>query len=216
MKNYDIKSATADLSLKQKIVLKEKRLAFLVSNMFKRVSLGFTIKKNLLEANLANKRVENAEKEIEKREAIAPLREEAVAQRDAIVARKIIPIDEKIGNKEAAIDKVNNNDNIDADTKRYIIKAYKKDIEKLEAQKSRVSRSPRRLLISAIFLQKLVVNRKNKLIKTIEDRIVEQQVGQQLKKIEEVSAKPTEDSSFQPATKQEAVVENHVEDINLT
>lgn len=145
MKNYDIKNATAELSLKQKIVVIKKRLAFLVSNMFSRISKGYNTKVQELKASIDS------------------VRQVAEIEKQAIVKEKLDNIEEKIQVKEDVATQVKQNSEIPDNEKGYIVKAYEDDIESLRNKQTRVSAAPRRLLISKIFLQKLIINKKNKI-----------------------------------------------------
>lgn len=186
MKNYDIKSATAELSLKQKIVVSGKRLAFLVPNMFNRIGKGFSGKIKQFKVHKEETQVED--KNTEKNAML----EEAKAQVSAVNYEKAASIEEKIQNKEEKVVEVKQNENISDNVKNYIIKAYESDIDNLREKQARVSSSPRRLLISKIFLQKLIANRKSKIIKNRQDK----KIDKELKKAESREVSSIDDAKL--------------------
>lgn len=159
MKNYDIKNATSDLSLKQKIVVSKKRLAFLVSNMFSRISKGYNAKIQELKTSFEN------------------VHQEAETEKKEIVKVKLDNIEEKVETKEEAIIQVKQSNELSNNEKNYIVKAYEDDIESLREKQVRVSAAPRRLLISKIFLQKLVANRKNKIVQKRINKKIEEKLS---------------------------------------
>lgn len=146
MKNYDIKSATAELSTTQKIVVNAKRIAFLVPNMFNKLSGGF------------RKKVENFKSSVDVQNALA----EAEEVKNEVVENKIVAIEEKIERKEEAVAQTQADEAIPEKTKNYIVKAYEADIEELNKKAIRVEYAPRRLLISTVFIQKLFTNRRKR------------------------------------------------------
>lgn len=159
MKNYDIKCATADLSLKQKVKFSMHRLAYLVSNMYSRVSKGYNVK------------VEELKKSIK----IAS--EQAEIEKEAVAEEKAANIEERIQAKEEAIVQVKQSAVIPDNDKSYIVKGHAEDIDALREKQAKVLTAPRKLLISKIFLQKLIVNRKNKIIQRREDKAIEKELN---------------------------------------
>lgn len=157
MKNYEIKNATAELSIEKKISIKVKRIAFLVPNMFSKLRSGFIKKASLLKQGMESIKQVVAE-------PVAQAVSEAKVVREEVNEQKAAKVDEKIERKEDAMVQVKKMDTISATNKNYIVKAYESEIERLYNRKARVSTSPRRLLISTVFLQKLIANRKRKFI----------------------------------------------------
>lgn len=166
MKNYEIKNATADLSLNQKIVVSGKRLAYLVPNMFNKVLNGFKkmskIPGKVLDgvSNIAT----NIGNSIAESSSIQTALQDAQIVREDIAAKQIAGYEEKRAQKEEAIAAIKVNENLTNEQKSYIIKAYETDIQRLQSKSARVSSAPRRLLISTVFIGKLISNSRNKRI----------------------------------------------------
>lgn len=148
MKNYDIKNAAAELSVGKKIKVGAKRIAFLVPNMFGKLRSGFK-RKISLSASKFN---------------IEEAKEQAQIVKEEVVEEKVAKIDEGIQAKEQAMEQVQAATNLDEKMKAYIVKEYASDIAKLTEKRARVSSTPRKLLISTVFLRKLVTNRAKKFI----------------------------------------------------
>lgn len=144
MKNYEIKSAMAELSVKQKLKVNSGRIAFLVQDVFRKLKSGFS-KKIVAISNAVNQAASDA-----------------VEVRDAYNANKIANINETVDRKEEKVAEIKTNANLSDADKNYIIKAYESDIEKLRNKTIKVANAPRRLLISTMFIQKLFANRKKK------------------------------------------------------
>lgn len=161
MKNYEIKSAVAELSLKQKVAVGGKRIAYLVPNMYNRVKNGFVAKAKALKASMVNA-YENTKDAIVNNESVQTAMVQAQAVREERVEEQVGNYQQKIERKEEAVVDVKANENVSDTAKSYIIKAYESDIERLHNKQLRVSNSPKRLLISTAFIGKLVSNWRKK------------------------------------------------------
>lgn len=181
MKNYEIKNAMAELSAKQKIKINSRRIAFLVPDVFRKLTKGF-LKKAALTGQVvigtvalgvgaavngigaAGKAIGNGAKTLGTNiaDAVKAAAEEAVQVRDEYNDNKVSDINERVDKKEEKVAEVKTNANLSDNEKSYIVKAYESDIEKLRNKTIRVSNAPRRLLISKVFIQKLFGNRKKR------------------------------------------------------
>ena len=135
MKNYDIKNI-AELGTK-KISEKGKRIAYLVPNMFLRINGGF----NKLMAPYAG--------------VVEESKAQAIEARDVANDNKAQAIEEK---REAQIDQydaLRGNTAPTAVIKKYVLA---KSIKHLENKVYKSLEAPRRLLISTVFLGKLIAN----------------------------------------------------------
>lgn len=166
MKNYEIKNATANLSLNQKIVVSGKRLAYLVPHMYTKVLGGF---KRL--SKLPGKAVEGVgtiatkvEGAIANSESIQTALKDAQTVRDDLAAKQVANYEEQRTQKEESVAAVEVNEKISETEKKYIIKAYETDIQRLKEKSARVANAPRRLLISTVFIGKLISNSRKKRI----------------------------------------------------
>lgn len=181
MKNYEIKSAMAELSAKQKIIINSRRIAFLVPEVFKKLTSGFlkgaayagqvAIGTAVLGVGAAAKGIVAAGKAVGNgaqtlgsniASAVQQAASDAVEARDEYNANKIANINETVDKKEEKVAEIKTNANLSDKEKNYIIKAYESDIEKLRNKTIKVANAPRRLLISTMFIQKLFANRKKK------------------------------------------------------
>lgn len=196
MKNYDIKNATVELSIEKKISIKVKRIAFLVPNMFSKLRSGFAKKASLLKKSMVSIKQGTAE-------PIAQAVSEAKVVREEAIEQKVAKIDEKIERKEDAMVQAKSMNNINDNVKSYVIKAYESEIERLYKRKARVSTSPRRLLISTVFLQKLIVNRKRKFVANLAQRqemkVEEKELKNLVNNLEDVSNAPKKVSTVDEA-----------------
>ena len=134
MKNYEVKYATKELADKKivKVQQTNKRLAYLVSNMFTKMKNGFAKKVNPI---IVVFQEEQASRVVEKEEV--KVEEPVVAKAEPVVPTP------------SATD----------DNKKYIVKAYLADIEALSRNKKVLSQAPKKLLISELFVKKLIGNR---------------------------------------------------------
>lgn len=133
MKNYELKYATKELNDAKIVTVKltNKRLAYLVSNMFNKMKNGFAKKINpiIVVYQEEQSKVVNEEVKPEPAPAEVPKVESQPAP--------------------SVVD----------DSKNYIIKAYLADIEALSRNKKALIQAPKKLLISKLFVQKLIANR---------------------------------------------------------
>ncbi|MEG2251002.1 MAG: hypothetical protein RSD09_05415 [Bacilli bacterium] len=138
MKNYEVKYATKEFANSTTIKLVNKRLAYLVPNMFAKMKNGFGKKIN----------------------GIVALYQEEITTKEEIPAiKEPLPVVEtKETEQPKQTPAVENN-------KKYISKASLKEIEELSKKQKRNSTAPKKLLISQVFVQKLLTNR----IKTIKE-----------------------------------------------
>ncbi|HPF82776.1 MAG TPA: hypothetical protein PLV83_01205 [Bacilli bacterium] len=164
--NYDFKLATDGLSTAQKIKVNSKRLAFLVPNMFSRLKSGFT-KKTKDMVSESGEEVGKV-KTLVSSPAFAEVKEEAVAEATEITAAKIEEVQNKIDEVTAKREEIRADESIPLKESMCIIKAYQSDIDKLVSKKMKMSAAPKKLLISTIFVQKLIENRKKHKINDVE------------------------------------------------
>lgn len=181
MKNYEIKSAMAELSAKEKIKINSRRIAFLVPDVFRKLTKGF-LKKAALAGQVAigtvalgvgavghgiataGKAIGNGVQNLAANVsgAVKEAANDAVQARDEYNTNKIASINETVERKEEKVAEIKTNANLSDNDKNYIIKAYESDIEKLRNKTIKVANAPRRLLISTMFIQKLFANRRKK------------------------------------------------------
>lgn len=138
MKNYDIKNVSELVSTK--IAEKGKKVAYLVPNMFLRIKSGF--------AKLTAEYGPSPEE-------VAVAKEQAVAARDAVNDARADQIEAKRDAKIDQYDALRGNNSVEATLKKYVLA---KSIKHLENKFNKTIEAPRRLLISTVFLQKLITN----------------------------------------------------------
>lgn len=163
MKNYDIKSAVAELSVAPKVVESSKRIAFLVPNMFSRVCTGYDkknteLKQSSVQNIVPNQANVNSTMEGTIANNVGNTTIPSVEVRSENAVNEISTVKEEI----VASDRVNVNPVVD--NKSYILKISQADAESLKRSNIKVVNSPRRLLISLVFIEKLFTNRKNKML----------------------------------------------------
>ena len=177
MKNYEIKNAMVELSTREKIKINSKRIAFLVPDVFRKLTSGF-LKKAALAGQVvigtaalgigavghgiaaAGKAVGHGVQNLGS--AVGQAAADATQARDEYNANKVAQINETVAKKEEKVAEVKTNANLSDNEKNYIIKAYESDIDRLRNKTIRVANAPRRLLISTMFIQKLFTNRKKR------------------------------------------------------
>ena len=170
MKNYEVKYATKEFANK-KVKISNKRLAYLVPNMFGKLKNGFFKKVSSIIAVYQ-----------EEMEPKAPIVEETPVVQEPIVENKEVVqavINEQpkqeTPSPEVSSPKVEAPVN---DDKIYIAKAYLADIESLSRKPKRSVAAPKKLLISKVFVQKLIANRM-KAIETVNKKKEEELVLQE-------------------------------------
>lgn len=151
MKNYDVKSSKLDLITKSEITVTGKRLAYLVSNMFNKITSGYSKKT----AILVNSNVQ--ESTVISNAATSVIKEDAVKIE---AGENTVSINGNQSNIEVEKPK-NENIEVSEKTKNYIIKALQLDIDYLKNNHFHITSVPRKLLISTVFVQKLVAHRTN-------------------------------------------------------
>lgn len=160
MKNYDVKASAIDLATKSKITIEGKRLAYLVPNMFNKITSGYG-KKMLayISSNVAA--VEPAPvTAVSTNITSEPVKAEPqVAQvNTAVPVVNENPVTQEENKND---DVIKNNIEINAKEKNYTLKVLQTDVDYLINKQKRVVGAPRRLLISTVFVQKLLAHRAN-------------------------------------------------------
>ena len=163
MKNYELKYATKEFAGKQ-VKITTKRLAYLVPNMFGKLRNGFFKNINSIIA------VYQEENQVQQPVAQAPI-SEPIVENKAVVENVV----NQAPAVEAASPAVSQSAN---DNKNYIAKAYLADIENLSRKQKKSVAAPKKLLISKVFVQKLIANRM-KAIETLNKKKEEELVLQE-------------------------------------
>ena len=163
MKNYELKYATKEFAGKQ-VKITTKRLAYLVPNMFGKLRNGFFKNINSIIA------VYQEENQVQQPVAQAPI-SESIVENKAVVENVV----NQAPAVEAASPAVSQSAN---DNKNYIAKAYLADIENLSRKQKKSVAAPKKLLISKVFVQKLIANRM-KAIETLNKKKEEELVLQE-------------------------------------
>ena len=163
MKNYEVKYATKEFAGKQ-VKITTKRLAYLVPNMFGKLRNGFFKNINSIIA------VYQEENQVQQPVAQAPI-SEPIVENKAVVENVV----NQAPAVEAASPAVSQSAN---DNKNYIAKAYLADIENLSRKQKKSVAAPKKLLISKVFVQKLIANRM-KAIETLNKKKEEELVLQE-------------------------------------
>lgn len=169
MKNYDVKSSTLELTTKSRINVQGKRLAYLVPNMFNKITSGYGKK---IAAYIASKTVAVNEPvqnstPIVKPEVAIPVVQPTVTKIDVNQTKpSIAEVKPESTDKPIVVEKTT--PEVAEKVKNYIVKALSIDVDYLKNRQLRVSGSPRKLLISTVFVQKLVTHRTNAVKANIE------------------------------------------------
>ena len=163
MKNYELKYATKEFAGKQ-VKITTKRLAYLVPNMFGKLRNGFFKNINSIIA------VYQEENQVQQPVVQAPI-SEPIVENKAVVENVV----NQAPAVEAASPAVSQSAN---DNKNYIAKAYLADIENLSRKQKKSVAAPKKLLISKVFVQKLIANRM-KAIETLNKKKEEELVLQE-------------------------------------
>lgn len=202
MKNYDVKSSTIDLNTKSKINVQGKRLAYLVPNMFNKITSGYGKKIAIYVSS------QTVAAPAPVQSSVPPVKPEVTAtipsNEPKIDVAQTNPISNevKVASEEKTTTVENKAPEVSEKAKNYIVKALSIDVDYLKNRQLRVSGSPRKLLISTVFVQKLVTHRFNAIKANLEARKVEPVVPD---KKPEVAA---------PADTKEAGVAKYVELMN--
>jgi hypothetical protein len=202
MKNYDVKSSTIDLTTKSRINVQGKRLAYLVPNMFNKITSGYGKK---IAAYMSSQTVA-APAPVQS--SVPPVKPEVTTtipvNEPKIDVNQTNPISNevKVTSEEKTTTVENQAPETSEKVKNYSIKALSIDVDYLKNRQLRVSGSPRKLLISTVFVQKLVTHRFNAIKANLDARKVEPVVPN---KEPEVTA---------PADTKEAGVVKYVELMN--
>ena len=163
MKNYELKYATKEFAGKQ-VKITTKRLAYLVPNMFGKLRNGFFKNINSIIA------VYQEENQVQQPVAQAPI-SEPIVENKAVV--------ENVVNQAPAVEAASPAVSQSAkDNKNYIAKAYLADIENLSRKQKKSVAAHKKLLISKVFVQKLIANRM-KAIETLNKKKEEELVFQE-------------------------------------
>ncbi len=165
MKNYDVKASAIDLATKSKITVEGKRLAYLVPNMFNKITSGYGkkmlayISSNVAAVEPAPVPAVSTNTTSESVETVPVKTEPQVAQvNPAVPVVNENPVTQEDNKND---DVVKNNTEINAKEKNYILKVLQTDVDYLINKQKRVVGAPRRLLISTVFVQKLLAHRAN-------------------------------------------------------
>lgn len=162
MKNYDVKSSVLDLTTKSKITIQGKRLAYLVPNMFNKITSGYGKKIAVYISSKAPVVTEPVQSSIPtvKPEVTAPVAQPTTPKIE-VNQTKPSPTEEKVESVEKPAAVENNTQEVSEKVKNYIVKALSIDVDYLKNRQLRVAGLPRKLLISTVFVQKLVAHRFN-------------------------------------------------------
>lgn len=161
MKNYDVKSSTLELTTKSRITVQGKRLAYLVPNMFNKITSGYRKK---IAAYIGSKTVvatETVQSSIPTVKPEAPVIAQTNETKIDVNQTNPITPEEKTVSVEKTSTVENKEPEVSEKVKNYIIKALSIDVDYLKNRQIRVSGLPRKLLISTVFVQKLVTHRFN-------------------------------------------------------
>lgn len=158
MKNYDVKASAIDLATKSKITVEGKRLAYLVPNMFNKITSGYG-KKLLAYISLNVAAVEPAPV-VNTNIAPEPVKTEPQEAQVNIVA-PVVNENPVTQEENKSNDVAKNNPEINSKEKNYILKVLQTDVDYLINKQKRIVGAPRRLLISTVFVQKLLAHRAN-------------------------------------------------------
>ena len=162
MKNYDVKSSTLDLTTKSKITVEGKRLAYLVPNMFNKITSGYGKK---IAAYISSNAVAVVEPVQSSTPAITPEVVPAVVETNIhnidVDQTKPFSNEAKVENAEKTTTVENTTPEVSEKVKNYIVKVLKADVDYLKNNQLRVAGLPRKLLISTVFVQKLLTHRFN-------------------------------------------------------
>lgn len=164
MKNYEVKYATKEFAGK-KVKIANKRLAYLVPNMFGKLKGGFFKKVSSIVAVY--------QEEVQVNQPVvseAPIQEPIVESKEVVAA-----VVNEQPKPEVSSPEVSEPAN---DNKIYVAKAYLADIESLSRKPKRSVAAPKKLLISKVFVQKLIANRM-KAIETVNKKKEEELVLQE-------------------------------------
>jgi len=161
MKNYDVKSSAIDLPINSRITVQGKRLAYLVPNMFNKITSGYGKK---LMAYMSSKTVaapEPVQSSIPSIEPDTTAIDQTNETKIDVNQTTQIPNEVEIASVEKTTTVENKESEVNEKVKNYIVKALSIDVDYLKNRQLRVSSLPRKLLISTVFIQKLVTHRLN-------------------------------------------------------
>lgn len=164
MKNYEVKYATKEFA-GGKVKISNKRLAYLVPNMFGKLKGGFFKKISSIIAVYQEEMQANSPVVSE-----TPIQEPIVENKEVVAAVVNEEPKKEVSSPEVSAPVDNN--------KNYVAKAYLADIESLSRKPKRSVAAPKKLLISKIFVQKLIANRM-KAIETVNKKKEEELVLQE-------------------------------------
>lgn len=164
MKNYEVKYATKEFA-GGKVKISNKRLAYLVPNMFGKLKGGFFKKVSSIIAVYQEEMQANSPVVSE-----TPIQEPIVENKEVVAAVVSEEPKKEVSSPEVSAPVDNN--------KNYVAKAYLADIESLSRKPKRSVAAPKKLLISKIFVQKLIANRM-KAIETVNKKKEEELVLQE-------------------------------------
>ena len=164
MKNYEVKYATKEFA-GGKVKISNKRLAYLVPNMFGKLKGGFFKKVSSIIAVYQEEMQANSPVVSE-----TPIQEPIVENKEVVAAVVNEEPKKEVSSPEVSAPVDNN--------KNYVAKAYLADIESLSRKPKRSVAAPKKLLISKIFVQKLIANRM-KAIETVNKKKEEELVLQE-------------------------------------
>jgi len=161
MKNYDVKSSAQDLTIKSRITVQGKRLAYLVPNMFNKITSGYGKK---IAAYMSSKTVvvpAPVQISIPAVRPVAPATIQSNETKMDVNQANTVPNEVKVASVEKTTTVENKAPEVNEKAKNYIVKALSIDVDYLKNRQLRVSGSPRKLLISTVFVQKLLTHRFN-------------------------------------------------------
>ena len=158
MKNYDVKASAIDLATKSKITVEGKRLAYLVPNMFNKITSGYG--KKLLAYISLNVAAVVPAPVVNTNIAPEPVKTEPQEAQVNIVA-PVVNENPATQEENKSDDVAKNNPEINSKEKNYILKVLQTDVDYLINKQKRIVGAPRRLLISTVFVQKLLAHRAN-------------------------------------------------------
>ena len=164
MKNYEVKYATKEFA-GGKVKISNKRLAYLVPNMFGKLKSGFFKKVSSIVA-VYQEEMQNNNPVVSE----TPIQEPIVENKEVVAAVVNEQPKPEVSSPEVSAP-INDNKN-------YVAKAYLADIESLSRKPKRSVAAPKKLLISKVFVQKLIANRM-KAIETVNKKKEEELVLQE-------------------------------------
>lgn len=164
MKNYEVKYATKEFA-GGKVKISNKRLAYLVPNMFGKLKSGFFKKVSSIVA-VYQEEMQNNNPVVSE----TPIQEPIVENKEVVAAVINEQPKPEVSSPEVSAP-INDNKN-------YVAKAYLADIESLSRKPKRSVAAPKKLLISKVFVQKLIANRM-KAIETVNKKKEEELVLQE-------------------------------------